>query len=104
MGNNCTFLGEALHMLCLTSEEALRDKQWEIGVLDAELLEFLVELALDLFPYSVAVRLYNHAAANRRGLCQVGFHHQVVVPLGVVLRPLSQLFQFFCHLLLLHYI
>ena len=86
------FFGEAFDVLCLTGKEAHGDEQREIGVLYARCLEHLVELGLHLLPDSIAVRLDNHTAAHRSNLCQVGFHHQVVVPLTVIVSALGQLF------------
>ena len=92
MSDNGTLLGESLYVLGLTGKEALRDEQREISILDTQTLEVGIENRLHLLPYRIAIRLNNHTSAHRSCLRQVGFHHQVVVPLRVVLSSLSKLF------------
>ena len=102
--NNGTLLGETLDVLSLTGEETLRGEKWEVSILHAELLELLVKFSLYLLPDSITVWFNNHTAAHRGSLCQVGLHYQVIVPLRVVVGSLCELFQFFCHLICLHYL
>ena len=72
---------EALDVLGLLLQEALRDEQREVGVLVAGRLEAVVELALDLLPDGVAVRLDDHAALDDLGrLGQVALADDVLVP------------------------
>ncbi len=97
VGHHGAFLGKTLHVFCLTGEEINRYEQWEVSVLHTRLLEHFVELGLHLLPNGIAVGLDNHTTTYRCHLCQVGLHHQVVVPLTVILSALGQLFQFFCH-------
>ena len=92
-----TLLGETFHVLGFLRQETLGDEQGEVGVLHACGLEHVVQSALHLLPDSVAVGLDDHTAAHVRLLGQVGFHHQFVVPLAIVLASFGEEFQFFCH-------
>ena len=87
-------LRESGHVLGLAAEEGLGDEEREVGVLVPGLLEHAVENMLHLLPDGVSVGLDDHAAADGGLLGQVGLHHEVVVPLGVVLGPFRYLF---CH-------
>ena len=95
-------LRKTLHVLGLAAQEALRDKQREISVLVTRSLEHRVQLALHLLPDGIAVGLYHHATPHRTLLGQIGPHHQLVIPLRVVLTPFrkifchNSLFSFFC--------
>ena len=66
----------------------------DLGMKSAGFLEHAVENMLHLLPDGVSVGLDDHAAADGGLLGQVGLHHEVVVPLGVVLGPFRYLF---CH-------
>ena len=55
-------------------------------------LEHIIQRALHFFPYRKTVRFYDHAAANRRIFGQIGTFYDLVIPLGVVLRPLRKSF------------
>ena len=55
---------EPLDVLRLLVEEALRDEQWEIGVLVSGVLEHHVELLLHPLPNTVAARSDDHASTN----------------------------------------
>ena len=61
------------------------------------LLEHIVQLTLHLLPDSVSVRLDYHTSAHSRLLCQIGLHHQLVVPLRIILTTFGKVFQFYCH-------
>ena len=87
-------LRESGHVLGLAAEEGLGDEEREVGVLVSGFLEHAVENMLHLLPDGVSVGLDDHAAADGGLLGQVGLHHEVVVPLGVVLGPFRYLF---CH-------
>ena len=89
--------GKALHMVGLLAEKGLGDKQREIGIFMAGLLEHRVQLALHLLPNRVTVRFDHHAPPDGRPFGQTRFYHQIVIPLRVVLFPRGQLFQLFCH-------
>ena len=95
MGHYSTFLREAFHMLRLTAEERFGYEKREICIDMTCLLEFLVEDMLHLLPYRISVRLDHHTAPYSRTLRKVCLHYKVVIPLGVVVRPLCH---FFCHL------
>ena len=97
MGHHRAFLRKTFHVLGFAREERFWNQQWEIGVLNAGLLEHAVQDVLHLFPNRIAVRLDHHAAAHVRLLCQVGFHHQLIIPLRIIHAAFRQLFQFFCH-------
>ncbi len=60
-------------------------------------LEHAVELLLHFFPDSIAVRLDYHTSAHCRLLGKVGFDDQVVIPLRVIVGPLGEVFEFYCH-------
>ena len=62
--NDGAFLGESLYVLGLFFEETHRNKEWEIRVLVACVLEHLVQNSLHIFPNSVAPRLDHHATAD----------------------------------------
>ena len=81
-------------MLGLTAEKGLGDEQGEVGILVTGFLEHAVQDMLHLFPDGVSVRLDDHAAAHGGLFRKVGLHHEIVVPLGVVLGPFRYLF---CH-------
>ena len=85
---------ESRHMFGLTAEEGLGDEQGEVGILVTGFLEHAVQDMLHLFPDGVSVRLDDHAAAHGGLFRKVGLHHEIVVPLGVVLGPFRYLF---CH-------
>src|ERR1051325_2464811 len=71
---------EALDMLRLLLEEALRYEQREVGVPVARLLEHVVERALHPLPDAVAIGANDHAAAHRRVVGQLGAKNDFVVP------------------------
>ena len=48
---------EALEMILFALEVRLGDKEWEVAVAHAHLLEARIEEGLDCFPYCVAWRL-----------------------------------------------
>ena len=93
-----TLLSKAFHMLRFLREETLGNEQGEISILNASLLEHIVEGALHLLPNCITVRLDDHAAANVALLGQIGLYHQFVVPFAVVLASLCEEVQFFCHI------
>ena len=86
MGDDGALLREALDMLGFLLEVRQRDEQREVRVLVAGVLEHLVEHALDILPDRVAPGLNDHAAANIAVLGEFGGAHDLLVPLGIVLR------------------
>ena len=58
------------------------------------LLEHPVKDMLHLLPYRIAVRLDDHTSPHCGTLSQIGLDDKIVIPLGIVLRPLCNLF---CH-------
>lgn len=97
MGDDGTLLGESGHVLGLPAEERLRDEKREVGVHRAGLLEHRVKGVLHLLPDCIAIRLYDHTSPDGGLLRQVCLHHQIVVPLRIVLRPFCH---FLCHIFL----
>ena len=91
VGDDGTFLGKSFHMFCLAAEEGFRDEQGEIGIDMARFLEHVIQLALHFLPDGISVGLYHHTAAYGGLFGQVGFHHQFVVPLRVVLATLGKI-------------
>ena len=87
-------LGEAFHMLRLAAEETLGNEKREVGILMARGLEHAVELVLHLLPNGIAIGFYHHATAHGALFCQIGTHHQFVVPFRVVL---AAFYKVFCH-------
>ena len=75
---------EALDVLRLLREEGLRYQQREGGVDVARLLEGVVEVALYHFPYRVARRAHDHAAADGRVVRHLGDADDVKVPLRII--------------------
>ena len=92
VGNYGTLLSEAFHVLSLTTEERLWNKQWEISVLCASFLKHKVQLMLHFLPYSIAVGFDDHTSANCGLFGKVGLGNNVVVPLAVILRTFCQMF------------
>jgi hypothetical protein len=96
VGDDRQLRREPLDVLRLTRDEALRNEQGEVRVLDSQSLEARVEVALAQFPDQVTVRPQDPAAPHGRLIDQVGGRERVLVPLGVVhgarcdraLRPL----------------
>ena len=98
VGDDGAFLGKSLDVVSLFGEETLRDEHGEVGVLHARFFESCVEVLLHTFPDGVAVGFNHHAASDVRAFGEVCFHHQFIVPAGIVCCPLGQVFQFFCHI------
>ena len=92
MGHHGALLGEAFHMLGFLGEERLRDKQWEVGILRASLLEHQVELVLHLLPDGITIGFDHHTSAYCRLLGEVGLHYQIIKPLTIVVSPLCKFF------------
>ena len=95
VGHHGALLGKALHMLGLAAEETFGDEEGEVGVLVAGGLEHAVQLGLHLLPDGVAVGFDDHASADGALFGQVGAHHQLVVPFGVVFAAFLKIF---CHI------
>jgi hypothetical protein len=68
MGNDGTLRCESLDVLRLFSEIAYRDEEREIGILVPGVFEHPIELLLDVFPETVAPRLYDHAPPDILGV------------------------------------
>ena len=84
VGDDGTFLGEAVDVRGFLLDIADRNEEREVGVHVAGLLEHRVEVALDVLPQGVTPRLDNHAAADGAVLRQVGVLDDLKVPLRVV--------------------
>ena len=84
VGDDGTFLGEAIDVRGFLLNVANRNEEREVGVHMAGLLEHRVEVALDVLPEGVAPRLDDHAAADGAILGQVGVLDDLEVPLRVV--------------------
>ena len=95
MRHHGAFLGESRHVLRFATEEGFGDEEREICVLHARLLEHLVKRALHLLPDGVAVGFDDHASAHGGLLCEICFQGEIVVPLGIIVRPFGNLF---CHI------
>ena len=89
MGNDSALLGKTLDVVGLTAEKRLGNQQGEIGVLHTSCLEHIIEPALHLFPDGIAIGLDDHTSAHCRLLGEVGFHHQFIIPLRVIIGSLS---------------
>ena len=87
MRDHCALFREALDVRGLLLHERQRDEQREVGVLVPGGLEHVIERALHVLPERVAPRADDHAAAHRRCLREVGARDDLLVPLGVILRP-----------------
>ena len=64
VGDDGTLLSEALDVVGLLAEEALRDEEGEVCVVVTRFLKHVIELALHALPDSVAVGLDDHTAAH----------------------------------------
>ena len=84
-------LGETLHMVGLTAEKRLGYEKREIGIDMARLLEHVVQSPVHLLPDGISVWLYHHASANSRTFGKTRLHHEVVVPLRIILGTAGQL-------------
>ena len=85
MRDDGAFLGEALGHLLFLGQKRFGNKQREVGVDVAGILEHAVEGPLHLLPDGVAVRLDDHAAAHVGVLRQAGALDDVEIPLGIIL-------------------
>jgi hypothetical protein len=98
MRDHRAFFGKTLGMLLFFFQERFRDKEREVSVLVSGRLEHIVEGPLHLFPDRETIRLNNHTAANGRILGQVSPFDDLVVPFGIVFRPLWKSFAHNVHL------
>ena len=76
---------EALDVLRLLLQKALRDEQREVGVARAGLLDAPVELVAQRLPNRESVGPKHDASAHRRIVRQFGAQADVVVPRGEIL-------------------
>ena len=72
---------EAFDVLRLAIEHGFGDEQGKVGVLDARLLEAVVQLALHILPEAVAVGLEDTAARDGRVVHHPGAFDDIYVPL-----------------------
>ena len=56
------------------------------------ILEHLVKHLMHLLPDRISVRLDYHTSAYCRTLCKIRLHHKIVIPLGIIVRSLCNLF------------
>ena len=89
---NSTLLSKALNVLSLTTKERLRDKKREICILHTSLLEHLIQLLLHLLPDSIAVRFDYHTTTYCRLLCEISLHHEIIVPLTIIVSTFCEFF------------
>src|SRR5438093_435457 len=81
----------AYDVILLALEEALRNEEWEIGVLMTRRLEHVIEGALHSLPDTVAIGTNHHAAAHRRVVGELRAQDDLVVPGAEVLGASRQL-------------
>ena len=86
-GDHRQFGREAFHVVLLFFDEALGNQQRKRHVLVAGGLEALIQCRLNVFPQRPPIGTHDHAAAHRRVVRQLRLQHQLVVPLGKILRP-----------------
>ena len=79
--------GEALHVVLLFLEQALRDQHRQVHVLVARLLELRVQHVLDVLPDGVAVGPVDEHALDGGVVDQLRLAAHVGVPLGEVHVP-----------------
>ena len=91
VGHDGELGGEALHVLGLAPEVALRDEQREVGVLVPGRLDPAVQVRLEELPDAVAVGADDHRAPDRPPVGELGAQDQLVVPGGEVLALAGQL-------------
>lgn len=90
VGDDRELRREALDVLGLALEVALRDEQREVRVLRARRLDPGVHLGLHPFPDGVAGRADDHGPPDRAVVGQLRLGDQVLVPAGKVLRTGSE--------------
>ena len=88
----CTLLCKTFHMFRFTAEERLRNQQRKIGIHVSRFLKHIVQLTLHFLPDSVSVRFDHHTATHSRLFCQIGLHHQLIIPLRIILAAFGQIF------------
>src|SRR5262249_33644214 len=84
MRDNGAFLGKAGGHLLFAFEKGFRDKEREISVDVAGVLEHAVESALHSFPNRIAVRLDDHAATHIGVFRHAGILDDIEIPLRVI--------------------
>ena len=91
--------GEALHMILLLLQEALRNEDGHIHILMARLLEHPVQDRLNVLPDGVAIGPVNEHALHAGIGDELRLLTHVGVPLGKVHLHVGDLFHFllFCH-------
>ena len=75
---------EALHMVLLLLQEALRNQKGHIHILNALFFEFLVHDILNIFPDSISVGAVNKHALDRRIVDQLRLGAHIGEPLGEI--------------------
>src|SRR6266481_3502461 len=83
---------EALNVLRLFFQEALRDEQRKVRVARAGLLDALVELVAERLPNRKTVRAEHDASAHRRIIRELRAQADVVVPRSKVLAARGYFF------------
>ena len=84
VGDHRQLRREALHVLGLALQVALRDEQREVRVLVPGLLDPPVQVGLQQLPDPVPVRSDDHRALDRAAVYQFRLEYQFVVPGGEV--------------------
>ena len=87
--------GEALYMVLLLLKQALRDEHGQIHILVARLLEFLIQLMLDIFPDGIAVGAVDKHTLDGGVINQLRLFAHVGVPLGEIRLHVGNLFNRF---------
>jgi hypothetical protein len=86
VGNDRAFLGEPFDVFGLSGEVTQRNEQREIGIAVSGRPKHRIELALHVFPNSIAPRANDHATTHVRGLSQLTGPDYLLVPFGKILR------------------
>src|SRR6056297_271920 len=70
MGNHCTFRSKSLNMFCFFFKKGTWDKEREISIYVACLLESRVKMIPDRFPQGIPGGSYYHASSHRSIISQ----------------------------------
>src|SRR5271170_6628859 len=87
MSDDGDFGREALDVLRLLLQEALRDEERKVGITRAGLFNPAIEFVAQFLPDGEAVRPKNDTSAYRRIIRQLGADDYFVVPCREILAP-----------------
>ena len=82
VGDHRHFLGEAFDVFSFLGEEAERDEQREVGVIDAHLLDAAIHGLLNALPDPIAPWLDDHGPTHRADLGHVRLADDGLIPVG----------------------